>query len=80
MAKGPGHFELIAKALALRDGDLQSRGVFVGDAVFDMQVARDAGVFAVGRVTGDNGDTLRQAGAQHLIHDLREMHALLGDP
>jgi phosphoglycolate phosphatase len=78
MAKGPGHFDLIARSLALQDGDLQSRGVFVGDAVYDMQVARAAGIVAIGRVAGDNAETLRDAGAHHLIHDLREIQPLLG--
>jgi phosphoglycolate phosphatase len=77
MAKGPGHFELIRHSLGLQDGDLQFRGVFIGDAVYDMHVARDAAIVAVGRVTGDNAETLRQAGAQHLITDLREMEPLL---
>ena len=77
MAKGPGHFELVARSLELRDGELQTAGVFIGDAVYDMQVAREAGIVGVGRVTGDNGTTLKRAGAQHLIRDLREMRTLL---
>ena len=77
MRKGPGHFDLVVKALALCEGELQSRGVFIGDAVYDMQVALEAGIVAVGRVTDGNAETLRRAGAQHLIHDLREMRALL---
>ncbi|HEU0074269.1 MAG TPA: HAD family hydrolase [Dehalococcoidia bacterium] len=77
MRKGPGHFELLRSGLDLTEADLQARGVFVGDAVFDMQVARDARIVAVGRVSDGNGEAMRRAGAQHLIHDLREMHALL---
>ena len=77
MRKGPGHFSSICTSLTLTDGELVAGVVFVGDSVYDMQVARDAGIFAVGRLTGGNRETLRQAGAQHLIQDLREMHALL---
>ena len=77
MRKGPGHLKLVARSLVLRDGELQSRGVFIGDAIFDMQVAREAGIIGVGRVTDGNGETLRLAGAQHLIDDLREIQALL---
>lgn len=77
MAKGPGHFEFVTQSLSLREGELRSRGVFVGDAVYDMQVASEAGIVAVGRVTDDNGETLRQAGAAHLIRDLREMQPIL---
>lgn len=77
MAKGPGHFDLVTRSLSLTEGELRAGGVFIGDAVYDMQVARDAGIVAVGRLTGDNAETLRRAGAQHLIQDLREMQALL---
>ena len=77
MKKGPGHFDLIRKSLALGEGELEASGVFVGDAAYDMQVACDAGLLAVARLTGDNGEALRQAGAQHLIRDLREMDPLL---
>jgi phosphoglycolate phosphatase-like HAD superfamily hydrolase len=77
MRKGPGHFDRIARSLALVEGELQARGVFIGDAVYDMQVARDAGLVAVGRLTGDNAKTLRLAGAQHLIHDLLELQPIL---
>jgi len=77
MAKGPGHFRLIREALGLDAAELRIRGVFVGDGVYDMQVASDAGILAVGRLTGDNGETLRDAGADHLIESLRELEGLL---
>jgi phosphoglycolate phosphatase-like HAD superfamily hydrolase len=77
MRKGPGHLEIVETALALGDGELRARGVFVGDAVYDMQVAREAGIRAVGRVSDGNAEALRSAGAQHLIQDLREIEALL---
>jgi phosphoglycolate phosphatase len=77
MRKGPGHLALVAAALSLRDGELASSGVFIGDAVYDMQVAREGGLVAVGRVSDGNGETLRKAGAQHLITDLREMEPIL---
>jgi phosphoglycolate phosphatase-like HAD superfamily hydrolase len=76
-AKGPGHFRLISETLGLTAAQLRSEGVFIGDGVYDMQVAREAGMVAVGRVTDGNGETLRLAGAHYLVHDLREMHALL---
>jgi phosphoglycolate phosphatase-like HAD superfamily hydrolase len=77
MAKGPGHFRLIRESLGVTDADLRARGVFVGDGIYDMQVARDARVLAVGRLTGDNAGLLLAAGAQHLISDLRELAAIL---
>jgi phosphoglycolate phosphatase-like HAD superfamily hydrolase len=77
MAKGPGHFKLIREALGLEDDDLRSGGVFTGDGVYDMQVATEAGIVAVGRVTGNNGASLREAGADHLIGSLRELEGLI---
>jgi phosphoglycolate phosphatase-like HAD superfamily hydrolase len=79
MAKGPGHFRLIGEALGLRDGELRATGVFVGDGVYDMQVARAAGILAVGRLTGENHATLREAGANHLIGSLAELESILAE-
>jgi phosphoglycolate phosphatase-like HAD superfamily hydrolase len=77
MAKGPGHFELVKHSLSFSESELLAEGIFIGDAVYDMQVAREAGIVGVGRVTGDNGPVLQQAGARHLIQDLREMRPLI---
>ncbi|HEX5368066.1 MAG TPA: HAD family hydrolase [Dehalococcoidia bacterium] len=77
MAKGPGHFHLILQVLDLDEAAFQQRAVFVGDAAHDMRVGRAAGLPAIGRLTGDNGPALRDAGATHLISDLREIPALL---
>jgi phosphoglycolate phosphatase-like HAD superfamily hydrolase len=77
MAKGPGHFGLIRQALGLEEAQLRSAGVFIGDGVFDMQVAREAGLPAIGRLTGANHEAMRRAGADHLIADLRELAAIL---
>jgi phosphoglycolate phosphatase-like HAD superfamily hydrolase len=77
MAKGPGHFRLIREALGLQDGDLRQHGVFVGDGVYDMEVARAAGILAVGRLSGDNAATLRGAGADHLIRSLADLEPIL---
>jgi phosphoglycolate phosphatase-like HAD superfamily hydrolase len=77
LSKGPGHFSLIAEALMTTSETLCRQAVFIGDGVYDMQVAREAGMPGIGRVTGDNGDLLLAAGANHLIHDLRELPPLL---
>jgi phosphoglycolate phosphatase len=79
MAKGPGHFRLIREALGLHDDDLRQRGIFVGDGVYDMEVARAAGILAVGRLSGDNGATLREAGAHHLIASLADLEPILAE-
>jgi phosphoglycolate phosphatase-like HAD superfamily hydrolase len=76
-AKGPGHFAMIAEALSLPAGDLQARGVFIGDGVYDMQIAQEAGMTAIGRLTGDNADELIEAGADHVIRELGELQPLM---
>jgi phosphoglycolate phosphatase-like HAD superfamily hydrolase len=77
MAKGPGHFKLIREALGLSEDELRQSGVFIGDGVYDMEVACGAGLVAVGRLTGENGATLQNAGADYLINSLRELDAIL---
>ncbi len=77
MAKGPGHFRLMREALSLDEAAFRQRAVFIGDAAHDMRVGRNAGLPAVGRLTGANHAALVDAGATHLISDLREIEALL---
>jgi phosphoglycolate phosphatase len=77
VGKGPPHFRIATKALSLTPDDLRA-SVLTGDGAFDMQVAREAGMTAVGRLTGDNADVLRAAGAHVVIRDLRELPPLIG--
>ena len=77
LAKGPGHFALIAEAMAVSSAHLQTTGVFIGDGAYDMEIARTAGMTAIGRLTGDNAGVLLAAGAHHVIADLRELPSLL---
>jgi phosphoglycolate phosphatase-like HAD superfamily hydrolase len=44
-----------------------------------MQVARDAGMTAVGRVTNGNQAALRAAGAHFLVPDLTQLPPLLAN-
>jgi phosphoglycolate phosphatase len=77
MAKGPGHFKLIREALGLAEDELRQRGVFIGDGAYDMEVAGAGGLVAIGRITGENGAALREAGAGYLINSLTELDAIL---
>jgi phosphoglycolate phosphatase-like HAD superfamily hydrolase len=77
MAKGPGHFHLIRQGLDLDEAAFQRRAVFVGDAAYDMRVGRGACLPSVGRLTGANHAALLEAGATHLITDLRDIAPLL---
>lgn len=78
MAKGPGHFRMIREALGLPQDEFRASAAMVGDGAFDMQVASREGITAIGRLTGDNGRELRDAGAEYLIADLTDLLSLLG--
>lgn len=73
MWKGEGHFQLIRQACALESHAFPQNAAMVGDGEHDMRIARDAGIFAVGRETDGNASRLRLAGAQLTIHDLHEL-------
>jgi phosphoglycolate phosphatase len=52
--------------------------VVIGDTSFDMEMARNAGAFAIGVTYGNHAeDRLRQAGAHLLIHSFTELPAAL---
>ena len=57
--------------------ELAALGVYVGDLPSDMRLASNAGLLAIGRLTGGNANTLIAAGAQHVITDLTELEPLL---
>ena len=75
--KGPEHFAIAARELGLSLEELVRRAVRVGDSPYDMQLAREAGIVAIGRRTNDNDGALRAAGADYVIGDLRELESLL---
>ena len=80
MKKGPGHFKLIRQSLGLTEEQFCERSAFIGDASYDMQVGRNAGILSIGRVSDGNGELLSSAGADHLISDLTELRAILDLP
>ncbi len=77
MAKGPGHFAIMQEALNLWSDEFRARSAFVGDGVYDIQVARDAGLPAIARVTDASRETLRRAGADYVIDDLTGLRSVL---
>jgi len=76
----PYGLELALKALSERNGTTVEPGasVYAGDTVDDMKAARAAGMRAVGVVppyldAEAHGQTLREAGAEVVIHDVNEL-------
>lgn len=53
--------------------------LMVGDSVVDIEAAEAAGVASVGVAWSLKGEEkLRQSGARHIIHDMRELYELVG--
>jgi phosphoglycolate phosphatase-like HAD superfamily hydrolase len=77
MAKGPAHFRLITRTMGFSEEDMPNEAWLIGDGAYDMQVAREARIHAIGRLTGDNAAQLREAGANVLIKDLTDLLPLL---
>lgn len=76
---GPGKPDptLIHTALA-ETGHRSGDAVMIGDSVFDMEMARAAGVTAIGVGWGYNPpDALRRAGAHHLVGSVGDLHRLI---
>ena len=71
------HPRLAREYMGLSGPGFAELAVLVGDSAGDMHVAREAGLTAIGRLTGDNGQALLDAGAHHVIRDLRELEPLL---
>ena len=79
LIKGAEHFEQIKKQLRVPEAYFIENTLAVGDGPHDMEIARGAGLRAVGvaRTLGNhpgsqnnNEQELRQAGANYLIYDL----------
>jgi phosphoglycolate phosphatase-like HAD superfamily hydrolase len=66
-----------AERLGVPAEEFAATCVFVGDLPGDMQLARKAGLLAIGRLTGANVDSLTAAGEQHVITNLTELEPLL---
>jgi phosphoglycolate phosphatase-like HAD superfamily hydrolase len=72
-SKGRDHFNYIKKHFQADTEDL----VFVGDSLRDFEKAKDNGVRFIGRVGTFTADDFKEAGADEVIHDLRELVRVL---
>lgn len=72
------HAEPVQKAMALLHAD-PATTLMVGDSVVDIVSGRNAGVDTVGVAWSLKGEkVLKDAGATHIIHDMRELYELIG--
>jgi len=72
-SKGRDHFDYIKKHFHADTEDL----IFVGDSLRDFEKARANGVRFIGRIGTFKKDDFRQAGAEQVVHDLRELIEVL---
>ncbi|NOX97295.1 MAG: HAD family hydrolase, partial [Nitrospirae bacterium] len=78
MTKGKEHFKIIRQVLNMNPTQFQIGSALIGDGKHDMTIAKDAGIVAIGRLTGNNADTLKRAGADYLVKDFNELACILG--
>jgi phosphoglycolate phosphatase-like HAD superfamily hydrolase len=71
------HPRLAREELGMSEEQFALAAVYVGDAEADMALAKASGIVAIGRLTGDNEEELRKAGADYVIRDLTELEPLL---
>ncbi|MBP3967124.1 pyrophosphatase PpaX [Paenibacillus lignilyticus] len=72
------HPEPVLKALEALGAD-PATTLMVGDSVVDIEAAEAAGVISVGVAWSLKGEAkLRESGARHVIHNMRELYAFAG--
>jgi phosphoglycolate phosphatase len=71
------HPRMAREQLGMSEEQFAAAAVYVGDGEGDMALSKAAGIVAIGRLTGDNEEELRQAGADYVIRDLTELEPLL---
>jgi phosphoglycolate phosphatase-like HAD superfamily hydrolase len=75
--KGKSHFNQIKIKFNLTNKDLKENAVFVGDGVFDIQVAKKAGVASISRIGTNDEDTLEEANPDFIIDSFHDLIWLL---
>ncbi len=77
LMKGPDHIQAVQNHFKLSDSQFKTSTLLVGDGLYDMQLARQFGLKAVGISRNGNEQELAAAGANLLIQDIRELLTLL---
>lgn len=72
------HPEPVSMAIKLLGAD-PATTIMVGDSIVDMQSAKAAGTLAIGVAWSLKGEQiLKDAGADHVIHDMRDLYSFVG--
>ena len=75
--KGDAHIAYFANHFVLQLREFCQQAIYVGDGPMDMIIARQNNIVAVGVTTTVNADALIKAGANYIIHDIREVIELV---
>lgn len=77
MTKGETHFQLLRQELELDPVQFRTNSALVGDGEYDMKIAKEAQILAIGRATSSSSDSLRKAGADFVIKSLDQLVSIL---
>ena len=76
--KGQKHIDHIAGSLNLSNETLASKACFIGDTKVDMEIAKKAGLFAIGITNTQTEGILRSGGADAIISSIEEVLPFFG--
>jgi len=79
LVKGDSHFNLIKNKYHLKDKELKANAAFVGDGVYDIQIAKQAGLISISRIGTNDERTLEDANPDYIIETLHDLVWLLKD-
>jgi phosphoglycolate phosphatase len=78
--KGPEHFKVIRQKLGVTPEEFRESTAMAGDSRYDMEIARSAGVHAIGVSIGGGATDLRSAGAEAVCNDWRDFLGIVSTP
>lgn len=79
LAKGKPHFEEMQRQLRLTERELRSKAAFIGDGLYDIQVAEKAHMISIGRVGTNSEQVLATAKPDYIIETFDDLVWLLTD-
>jgi len=78
LQKGKGHFDIIRKFFSIPRISFTQKAIFVGDSPYDMTIAKEEGILAIGRLSRHvNKRELIRTGADFLVNDLKDLVEIL---
>jgi hypothetical protein len=79
LIKGKPHFNLIRDKFHLTDKTFRANAAFVGDGVYDIQIAKKAGLTSISRIGTNDEASLEDANPDYIIDSFDDLVWLLKD-